>query len=135
MSRAVRSLALVLALLASVGCDDDMLEVREICPLVPVPANAAGVVPPERIESSVVAPTYPEPARVARVEGNVIVQAVISTEGDVCRTTVLSVDAEGWGFEAASAEAVGRWRYEPATSGGGPIAVGLTISVQFRLNR
>src|SRR5262245_59015959 len=68
-----------------------------------------------------VPPAYPESARLKRVEGRVILQAVIDREGRVADVKVLrSTDKR---FDAASVRAVRKWRYEPAHEGGVPITV------------
>jgi len=99
----------------------------------PLLAGVGGTTLPVRIESSYVPPDYPEIARVARVEGNVVLQAVIWDDGTVRDAEVLRSSAPGFGFEDAAVAAVGRWRYEPATQNGEPVCVYFTILVEFSL--
>jgi TonB family protein len=77
-----------------------------------------------------VAPEYPDDARRARVQGTVVLGAVISGEGTVSQVNVVS------GPEAlspAALEAVRWWRYEPYSVNGQPATVATTIAVDFRL--
>ena len=70
-----------------------------------------------------------EIARVARVEGRVIVQAVILMDGSVGDVEVLSSQPSDMGFEQAAIDAVRQWRFEPATQAGRPVDVFHTIVV------
>jgi protein TonB len=77
-----------------------------------------------------VAPIYPEMARVVRIEGTVVLEAIIDVHGQVDRVRVLrSVPL----LDAAAVEAVRAWRYTPTLLNGVPVPVLLTITVQFRL--
>lgn len=96
-------------------------------------AGVGGITNPVRIEESYVQPQYPELARIARIQGNVILQAVIHREGGVGEIAVLRSTHPGVGFEDAATEAVSQWRYEPATQNGRPVEVYFTIIVEFIL--
>lgn len=75
-------------------------------------------------------PAYPEVARQARVEGTVILEAVIDTSGRVTQLRVLrSVPL----LDQAALEAVRQWRYTPSSYGGRPVSVLMTITVRFTL--
>jgi protein TonB len=99
-------------------------------PLIPGIGNVTN---PVLIEETRIKPVYPELARQARLEGNVILQAVILKDGSVSEIQVLRVDRPNLGFEDAAAEAVQHWRYKPATQNGRPVDVYLTINVSFSL--
>ncbi|MHC4992882.1 MAG: energy transducer TonB, partial [Planctomycetota bacterium] len=92
-----------------------------------------GVSPPRLIPESRVQPIYPELARVTRVEGNVILQAVVRSDGTVGEIRVLRCNRPNLGFEEAAIEAVRQWRYEPARQHGRPVDVYFTVYVEFRL--
>jgi protein TonB len=92
-----------------------------------------GTTLPVRIEGSYVKPVYPELARLARVESDVILQAVIECNGSVGDVVVLRCSSIGFGFEDAAVNAVEQWRYEPARQDGRPVAVYFTILVDFSL--
>lgn len=77
-----------------------------------------------------VAPSYPAIAQAARVQGVVIIQATIGIDGRVVDATVLrSVPL----LDVAALEAVRQWRYTPSTLNGQPVAVVMTVTVNFTL--
>jgi len=84
---------------------------------------------PERIHY--VNPVYPELARRARMEGIVILQAVIDKQGNV--TDVQMLRGLGLGLDVAASDAVQQWKYTPTFYNGRPVEVILTVTVQFEL--
>ncbi|GBC79716.1 hypothetical protein HRbin09_00942 [bacterium HR09] len=78
-----------------------------------------------------VAPTYPEIARKARIEGVVILEIIVDKAGNVRDVRVLR--GLGMGLTEAAVEAVRQWRYEPATLNGRPVEVYITVTINFRL--
>jgi protein TonB len=77
-----------------------------------------------------VRPQYPEIARAARVEGTIIMEAVLDTSGRVTQLRVLkSVPM----LDQAAVDAVRLWRYTPSLYGGHPVSVLMTITVRFTL--
>jgi protein TonB len=99
----------------------------------PLLAGVGGTSLPVRIDESYVQPEYPEIARIARIEGNVVLQAIIDREGTVDDIEVLRCTRPAFGFEDAAIAAVRQWRYEPATQDGRPVTVYFTILVDFTL--
>jgi protein TonB len=77
-----------------------------------------------------VRPVYPEIARIARVEGTVIMEAVLDTNGRVTQLRVLKTVPM---LEQAAVDAVRQWRYTPSLYGGHPVSVLMTITVRFAL--
>lgn len=79
-----------------------------------------------------VAPTYPPEAGRARIEGRVVLLAVIGKDG-----TVLDVRVEsGLPLLAQAAiDAVKQWRYRPYLLNGEPIEVDSQITINFTLSR
>ena len=75
-------------------------------------------------------PVYPEIARAARVEGTVILEAVLDTSG---RVTQLRVIQSSPMLDQAALDAVRQWRYTPSLYGGHPVSVLMTITVRFTL--
>ena len=73
-----------------------------------------------------VEPRYPPIAQTARIEGDVVVDAVIRGDGTVSDVTVLRSTNKL--FEPACIEAVREWRFTP-----GPRDVVLTVTVHFTL--
>ena len=76
-------------------------------------------------------PAYTEAARRARIEGVVILEAVVDQEGLVTSTRVLK--PLPFGLDAKAREAVERWRFEPAALHGRPVEVYETVTVRFSL--
>jgi protein TonB len=82
--------------------------------------------------SSRVEPQYPEAARKARMEGVIILEAIITADGNVEDVRVLkSVNPL---LDASAVRAVQQWKYKPATLNGRSVRVYLTVTVTFRLN-
>jgi TonB family protein len=121
--------------LQRVGSDtySDYVESEVLGPNGPFYPGLGGVTVPQLIETSYAEPDYPEKARMARLEGHVILQVKITEEGSVTDPTVLRVDRPNVGFEEAAKEAVSRWRYHPSQLDGKPVEVHLVVSVQFSL--
>ena len=95
----------------------------------PAPIRVGGTVrPPSKIRD--VAPVYPPLALTSRVEGTVIIDAVIDEQGRVQSTRVLrSVPL----LEQAALAAVREWIYTPTLLNGVPVPVVMTVTVTFRL--
>jgi len=98
----------------------------------PLLAGVAGITNPVLIEKH--RPNYPELARVGRLEGSVILQAVVRRDGTVGELHVLRCTEPNMGFEEAAMDAVRLWRYEPATQDGRPVDVFFTVFVDFGLH-
>jgi periplasmic protein TonB len=79
-----------------------------------------------------VEPRYPELARLARREGDVVLRIVVGTDGAVRSLEVLSGDIL---FVRAAMEAVRQWRYRPTLLNGEPVEIEGQVTVQFRLSR
>ena len=79
-----------------------------------------------------VAPDYPQIAQRAGIDGFVIIEAVIATDGTVRDARVLrSIPL----LDRAALDAVRQWRYEPTRLNGVIVPVMVTVTVQFRLQR
>ncbi len=77
-------------------------------------------------------PMYPEAARKTRMQGVVILEAIITADGNVANVKVLkSVNPL---LDAAAERAVSQWVYRPATLNGRAVAVYLTVTVNFQLH-
>ncbi len=99
-------------------------------PLMP---GIGGVTEPELIPETKVKPEYPELARKARIQGKVILQAVIRKDGTVGDIKVLKEPAADLGFAEAAIAAVKQWRYRPAMQNGRPVDVYFTVVVNFTI--
>jgi protein TonB len=80
-------------------------------------------------------PEYPEIARRAKLDGSVILLAVVRPNGRVGAIEVLRAPHTRLGFEFAAIEAVKQWRYKPGLMNGRPVAVYVRIIVEFTLSR
>lgn len=81
-----------------------------------------------------VPPLYPAAARQSGLEGQVVLQFVVTAEGTVTDISVVRSEP-GTLFVSAARAAVERWRFEPAQRGGVPVAVRVEIPVTFTLDR
>jgi protein TonB len=104
-------------------------------PPPPVPAPVAplristGMTPPKRVSTA--EPVYPLTARAAHIEGVVIIEVVIGTDGRVGSARVLrSVPL----LDQAALDAVQQWRYAPAVLNGATVPVIMTVTVNFSLS-
>lgn len=77
-----------------------------------------------------VQPAYPALARQARIQGTVLLRAIISREGRVENLQVLSGHPM---LVQAAIDAVRQWRYRPCYLNGEPIEVETEVTVNFTL--
>ena len=84
---------------------------------------------PKLIKS--VNPVYPEMARRAGLQGQVLVAFIVTREGRVVEPQVLKGPEI---FRAAALEAVSQFLFEPAMQNDRAIAVRMTIPIRFRLH-
>ena len=77
-------------------------------------------------------PDYPEIARRARIEGEVLLMGVITREGRVANLRVLQGHPL---LVRAALAAVSQWEYEPTLLNGASVEVEAPITVRFRLGR
>lgn len=75
-------------------------------------------------------PVYPSIARIARVQGTVVVAAIISRTGTIDNMRVISGPAM---LQQAALDAIRAARYQPFQLNGSPVEVQTTISINFRL--
>ncbi len=77
-----------------------------------------------------VQPAYPPIARAARIQGDVILKAVISKDGEIQDLQLVSGHPM---LVPAAIDAVRQWRYRPYLLNGQPVEVETTITVIFSL--
>ncbi len=87
---------------------------------------------PVRLQGSV-DPDYPRLGVLSRTGGVVILEAVVDESGRVVDLQVLRAPAPDPGFSQAALEAVAAWRYRPGTVNGRPVAVRMSVRVEFSL--
>jgi protein TonB len=77
-------------------------------------------------------PLYTEDARKARVEGIVLLQAIIRKDGSVDSFRVIR--GLGYGLDESAINTIAtKWRFKPGTLSGQPVDVQANIEVSFRL--
>jgi len=97
-------------------------------PPAPGPVRVGTVRAPQKLNE--VNPVYPQMAQAARVQGIVIIEATIGADGRVTNARVLrSVPL----LDQAAVDAVKQWLYTPTLLNGVPVAVIMTVTVNFSL--
>ncbi|HKV12909.1 MAG TPA: TonB family protein [Thermoanaerobaculia bacterium] len=113
---------------------------------VPPPENVADRVPedflndgPFRVGGAVSrpelisghSPVYTELARKARLQGTVVVEAIIDESGNVTNAQVLK--GLPLGLDQAALQAVQNWKFRPATLNGQPVKVYYSLTIKFQI--
>ena len=76
-------------------------------------------------------PKYSVEARAARLQGTVVIQVAIGTDGLAHDARVLR--GVGLGLDENAIDAVSQWQFKPAMKDGQPVKVKATIEVNYRL--
>jgi protein TonB len=76
-------------------------------------------------------PKYPNKARENRIQGTVVLRAVISKEGDIVDLTTVSGDPL---LAKSAIKAVKQWKYRPYLLQGKPVEVDTEIQVNYTLS-
>src|SRR6476660_4159258 len=79
-----------------------------------------------------VSPQYPQMAKIARVQGPVVLAAVIGKDGAIQNLRVVSTASPL--LNQSALDAVKQWRYRPYILNGEPVEVDTTITVNFTLS-
>ena len=98
------------------------------------------VKPPVRVDAQfdprfngALQPPYPASEQRNEREGSVRVRVTIGPDGRVTAVEKVSATSDAF-FQATQRQALGRWRFKPATVDGKPIQSSKVLSVQFRLD-
>ena len=75
-------------------------------------------------------PIYPKGARVKKLQGTVVLQAIIDKQGKVDSLQMVSGDPL---LAQAAADAVKQWRYKPYSHNGDPVEFQTRVTVDFKL--
>jgi TonB family protein len=110
---------------------------RALAWIVDTPVRMPGE--PPRMSSGVtggeithrVTPVYPEQARTQRIQGTVVLEAMIKEDGTVAHVTVLSGSPSS--LADAARQAVQKWRYTPLELNGKPMPMRKEITIKFTL--
>jgi periplasmic protein TonB len=79
-----------------------------------------------------VKPSYPTSARRSGVQGTTLLGVFVAADGHV-GDVVIKQSAGHPDLDAAAADAVRRWRFEPARRGSEPVGMWVLLPVEFRL--
>ena len=102
-------------------------------PVPPVPVGGSGSSGKTASEPKLISstrPVYPQLAKQANVEGDVVVSADIDAAGNVVGAKAVSGPMY---LRQAAVDAVRNWKYEPAIMNGRPSSAQTTVKIQFRL--
>jgi len=91
---------------------------------------SAGVTQGLKIKN--VTPVYPQMAKIARVQGPVVLAAIIGKDGSIQNLHVISTASPL--LNQAAMDAVKQWRYRPYILNGEPVEVDTQITVNFSLS-
>jgi len=91
---------------------------------------SAGVMAGQRINGPI--PSYPPAAKKARIQGTVLLDAIIGRDGTVENLTVVSGPPA---LQGSSLDAVRQWTYKPFLLNGDPVEVKTTITVTYTLKK
>ena len=76
-------------------------------------------------------PEYSDKARKRKIEGIVMLSAVVTSTGGVSDIHVTK--GLGYGLDEKAVQALSRWKFEPAMKDGKPVSVEIVIEQNFRL--
>jgi len=96
-------------------------------PAAPIRLHS-GIRTPEKVVH--IAPTYPAIARTSRVQGIVIIEAIIDSRGNVESARVLRSIAL---LDQAALDAVRQWKFTPTLLNGVAVPIIMTVTVNFTL--
>jgi len=105
-----------------------------------VKASLGDLVPLDKVDSQpliirTIEPVYPPYAQRLKVEGQVMVNVLISEFGDVLQVNVTQGIAGNFGFERAAQNAVKQWKFKPAQKDGVNVRVWKPFTIGFKLKR
>ncbi len=97
----------------------------------PVYQPGGDVLPPIAIKE--ILPRYPEQATKSHITAKVFLEAIIDTDGIPRNIRVLYSPDERFGFGQAAIDALKQWKFRPGMKNGKPVAVIMTLEVDFSL--
>lgn len=90
-----------------------------------------GVTSPTTVRS--VNPDYTKAAMTARIQGRVLLDAVVLETGVVGEVTIVESLDKVHGLDAAAVAAMKQWTFEPGTKDGKPVAVRVKVEMTFTI--
>jgi protein TonB len=126
----------LLVLLFSVGCNngsgDTEASNNEVQRIQNSPKAQFTEYDTPPMPTSSISPIYPEAAKTDQIEGLVIVQAFILTDGTVGETIILKSLRDD--LDQSAIDAIQNTTFEPATADGNPVAVWISMPINYRLS-
>ena len=89
----------------------------------------SGIAAPSLVRE--VKPQYTEDARRLGVEGDVVLEIVVRSDGSVGQVSI--IQRLGSGLDQRAVDAVRQWRFTPARRYGTPVDVLVEVAVEFKL--
>jgi TonB family protein len=74
---------------------------------------------------------YPSALRKAEIEGEVLVDFIVTSEGKVVKA--FATQSSHRDFEAAAVAAVSKWKFQPGTKSGRPVNTHMQVPIAFSL--
>jgi protein TonB len=102
-------------------------------PVAKSPSNELLEVPEDFADDQIVRrvhPTYPKQARARKVQGTVVLEAIVNKKGTVDSLQLVSGDSL---LAQAAADAVKQWKYKPYFHNGEPTEFQTRITIDFKL--
>jgi TonB family protein len=96
-----------------------------------VSAHTVGLTPPKTLRTE--QPRYTSSAMRSKIQGSVLVEAVVMPDGTVGRVRVTKSLDDDLGLDAEALAAARLWRFEPGRLNGQPVAVFVHLVMDFRL--
>ncbi len=109
-------------------------------PIAPPTINEGDLIPFDEVDVAPevlrrVNPVYPSLAQKFKLEGSITVNALVSETGSVIDTAILKGMKDDMGLEKAAADAVKKWRFEPAQKNGVKVKVWRPVVIVFGLEK
>jgi len=98
-------------------------------PQVYAPGNGVSV----PVVVTKVNPDYTSDAKRAHIEGIVLLESVVLQDGTVGQVSVIRSLDSTFGLDQQAVAAMKRWRFQPGTKDGKPVAVRVQIEMNFTL--
>lgn len=99
----------------------------------PEPVKPAVIVGVQIASPGALQPPYPPEELRAGREGRVVVRVLVGTDGRVKQVEKVSAASDAF-YAATERQALGKWRFKPATRDGVPFEQWKTMSLRFELN-
>ncbi len=85
---------------------------------------------PKLLESPI---AYPEEARARRIQGSVVIRALVAKDGSVREVSADSSQSASPLLVQAAMAAIWQWKFEPARAKGEPVETWTSVPVHYRL--